>query len=177
MIEQYGREYGQSAVDALPFELHWIYWETQDAKNERLHLLKGKQREEFVQGQERAGKILAAFYPEYDPLRPGFINAASMSEQLELFRALEPLKSRKIDEAIFAHFQSTAGKKTPSDRERVELDNAACACMSYLLGKGHEAEFRAFVEKRLREIEVLPEGSKGRESLDLLRSWDRRLKK
>jgi hypothetical protein len=67
--------------------------------------------------------------------------------------------------------------KAASENERIELDGLSFACMSRLAGKGHDGEFREFVEGRVKAVEALPAKSGGRRSLDALRYWRDRLKK
>lgn len=161
MVEGFRKAQGQAAVDALPFQLHWIYWETSFKRNK-----------DFLESKDRATKILALLYQKYDPYNPYFINAATPEEQVDLIHSLAKFQSDKIDQSVYRIFQSTTQKK-----EILDLDSLCLACMSRLVGKGHEGEFRDFVDRRIMTVEALPKKSDGRDCLEAFRHWQERLKK
>jgi hypothetical protein len=130
MIEEFRQAHGQAAADALPFRLHWIYWMTDLERNK-----------EFLAGKERASKILALFYPGYDPHSPSFINAAAPAEQADLIDSLTKCRSEKVDQAVYRVFQSAAHMKAATEDGRLWLDGLSVVCMSRLVGKGHDEEF------------------------------------
>jgi hypothetical protein len=157
LIDQLGRERGPAATAALPFRLHGIYLEPPFERTKK-----------FLQGQERARKILARFYPDYDPSTPPFINAASAREQQELVGSLGKHRTKEIDDAVYRGFQAAVQPAAGALEDREDADVLACACMGRLLGKGHDDEFRAWLRKRIRAVEALPEKSAGRRVLELL---------
>jgi hypothetical protein len=165
MIEKFRFEHGQASADAIPFRLHWVYWMAKNMRNR-----------DFMEGNNRAFKILTQFYPDYRLDTPTFVNAADPQEQHELIARLARSSSEKIDQAVYRVYQSISANARSDDRQNQELDFLAFDCMSRLLEKGHGQEFRAYVLSRIRDVEALPEKSEGRRSLDSLRNWDRRLK-
>jgi hypothetical protein len=165
MIEEFRKVQGQAAVDALPFRLHWICWLTRVERDKA-----------FRERRRRAAKILAQLYPSYDRYTPSFINAATPDEQRALINSLAQHPSGKVDQAVHRGFQAAARMKTTDDEGRIELDGLAFACMSRLVGKGHDQAFREFVAGRIKAAEALPADSDGRRSLEALRYWQRRLK-
>jgi hypothetical protein len=166
MIEEFREAQGQAAADAIPFRLHWIYFRTSDERNK-----------EFLESKDRASKILAQFYPGYDPYAPSFINAATPDEQCKLINSLDKCQSQEIDQAVYRVFQSAANRKATNENECYDLDGPCFACMFRLVGKGHDDEFREFVARRIKAVEALPEWSNGRLSLDALRRLQDRLRK
>jgi hypothetical protein len=70
LIDEFRSKHGRAAADSLPFWLHWIYWMTDFERNK-----------EFLEGKDRASKILARLYPDFDPYKLSFINAATAEER------------------------------------------------------------------------------------------------
>jgi hypothetical protein len=70
LIDGFRSKHGRAAADALPLWLHWIYWMTDFERNKV-----------FLEGKDRASKILARLYPDFDPYKPPFVNAATTEER------------------------------------------------------------------------------------------------
>jgi hypothetical protein len=85
LIDEFRSKHGQASVDALPLQLHWIYWITDFERDK-----------EFLEGKDRASKILARFYPSYDPNTPSFVNAATSEERFLVVETL--LISKRKDQ-------------------------------------------------------------------------------
>jgi hypothetical protein len=77
LIEEYRSNHGRAAIEALPLQLHWIYWITDFERNK-----------EFLEEKDRASKILERFYPGYDPNAHSFVNAASAEDRFQVFETL-----------------------------------------------------------------------------------------
>jgi hypothetical protein len=163
-IEEFGRHQGQAALDALPFRLHRIFWDPS--------VLHDK---EFLEGKAQAVKILARLYPRLDFETPSFLNAVAADDQAELINELAAFHSDRIDQAVYQVFRSAADCGAATAEGRVAFDDLTSACMSRLVHKGHDEEFRAYVRMRLKAVEALPQKSDGRRSLDALHYWNARL--
>jgi hypothetical protein len=140
LIARYTAENGRAAGEAMPYLVHWVYWETSSTHDR-----------EFLEGKDAAGRILAALYPGYDPHSPSFINAAQTREQTDLIEGLAGVRSDRLDRAVAAVFRSM----DPARHEgfdRVIADDLALACMDRLIGKGMDAEFESYCERRIAEL-------------------------
>ena len=82
-----------------------------------------------------------------------------------------------VDKAVYAAFAAAAKMKPITDRERIDLDELAIACISRLVGKDHDVEFRAFVSELIKAADSLPVGNYRRRSLESLRAVEKRLGK
>jgi hypothetical protein len=162
MIQELRQKYGSPTAESLPFRLHWIYWETNMGDED---------------GKATATKILARLYPSYSFYTPAFVNAASADEQADLVRGLARTQSGKIDHAIYKVFQTAVQMDVATENDEDSFEGLCLACMMRLAGRGHDEEFREYVDRRLKAVEALPEGSLGRRSLEALREWQKRLKK
>jgi hypothetical protein len=164
LVRGFTREQGAAAAAAVPYTLRCIYLEGHPAETP-----------EFLIHRERAGRIMAALYPGYDPNDPPFIDGARPFEQTAVVWALERARSEKIDEAVYRVFAAAAATEPGMLGERYDLDDLALACVARLAGKGHDAEFRAFVSARARAAEAWRGDSRDRGRLDELREWQKRL--
>jgi hypothetical protein len=132
---------GRAAAEVLPAWLHrYASAEASDA---------GK---DVAVRRAAAKQVLAALYPDYDAGHPPFLNAATETDQARLVEGLSGIRSERLDEAVARLFRSLDLARFKGFR-RTYADDLALACMDRLAGKGMDAEFRAYCEKRIRELE------------------------
>jgi predicted nuclease with RNAse H fold len=166
MIAEFRRKHGNGAADAVPFQLRWDYWRTNTAEDEKERL-----------ARERAEKILAQEFPTYDPYQPPFINGASFSEQEELVESLASVRSVAIDKVAYDVFLAALRAKVSSDGDQILRERLAIGCMSRLVGKGHDDEFRTYVAARIKAIGSPAPLTAQRQSLDAFQELKKRLDK
>jgi hypothetical protein len=90
-------------------------------------------------------------YPNYDPLRPGFLNAVETYHQAGLIGRLSFIESEKVDEAVARVFRALDWRQYEV-AERVWADQLAFACMDRLIGKGMDRDFEAYCLGRLEDL-------------------------
>jgi hypothetical protein len=160
LIAAYAAENGQAAVAAIPFRLHWIY------------LRRPRNWYGFANGKATAIKVLAALYPQYDPNRPAFINAASTEELTDLIWGLSNVRSQEVDKAVTTLFRSVGAMPN-----RDAADSLGWACLERLIGKGLDKELAAYCEKRIQELTRTPRKVGEDDPADDYRQMLRRIKK
>jgi hypothetical protein len=145
LIEEYKKEEGPAAVDALPLWIHSINWagflETE---------------KEVLAAKDMATQILAKRFSYYNPLEPPFIDAMEPKQAADLVRGLCCIRTAVIDKAVHELFHKATAFKAKREEDRILCDELVMACMSRLSGKGLDDEFRAFCKKRIKEIESMP---------------------
>jgi hypothetical protein len=165
LIDAYKSEEGLAAVEALPFWIHWIYWETS--------LVTDK---EFLAGKDVAAQILAKRFPSYDPFNPQFVNAMHPRQAGDLVRGVRCIRTEAIDKAVYELFRRATEFNATRDKDRLEFDSLAVTCMIRLAKKGYDDEFHAFCIRRIKEIESTPWSSAQRRGLNQLRIRLKRLR-
>lgn len=156
-IAQFSTENGPAAADMIPHWLRSLNW-------------KGfaDQTKDFQKGEATAKKILADVYPQFELGQPGFVNGTTDRDQMHLIQGLSNVRSEKLDDAIIKVFQSLDLKRY-TESDRIDADDVALACMDRLIGKGMDAEIRAYCEQRIRELEQKTRGYAEEQRLQALR--------
>jgi hypothetical protein len=139
----------QTAAAVIPAWLHEHY--ARSSSEEDKH---------FREQQVTAKKILACLYPDYNPDHPPFLNAATETEQTSLVAGLSGIRSKMLDESVGLLFRSLDLERFHG-LGRLYPDDLALACMDRLLGKGMDNAFKAYCERRIREL-----GGKHREAAE-----------
>ncbi|MCH8274769.1 MAG: hypothetical protein IH851_08265 [Armatimonadetes bacterium] len=124
-------------------------------------------------------KILAAIYPTYErePYTAYFVNAVRLFDQGRLIEALKPFKSKKIDKAVHEAFKSNAPERFEGDNLDYYMDLFAIVCMSRSIGTEYDAQYRAYCERRIKEIEATDEKPEEDAMLAALKEWLKKLGK
>jgi len=102
----------------------------------------------------KADEILKAAFPGFDPTQPGFFNGVTVSEQKAFLEALGPQTLTSADEALYEIFQRLADAPNLLVSPNPEKHELARVCITRLLGKAHDAEFRAYLEKQIKDIQA-----------------------
>ena len=84
------------------------------------------------------------------------------------------LNSKEVDQGILRAFQAAQEVKF-KETDRVYVDEVAMHAMRHLIGKGYNAELRAYLDPRIEEIETTPAASVHRYRLKSLKIWQGRL--
>jgi len=160
LIDAFRKGYGEAAAAAIPFWLHWIYWETSYERSE-----------EFLESRALAAKVLRQHFLAYDAYSPPFVNAGDLESQTQVLQALVSVRSVRINMAIMALFRSAVRCTWSSESATISCDDFVTACMDRLCHQDYDDEFKAYCTKRIRQIEATPITSSERFRLETLRSW------
>src|SRR5262249_48792349 len=148
------RTEGDLAADLVPFSLS--------------HAASGGNCSETL--ARRAGEVLAAVYPTFDPYERPFFNGASVAEQARLVTGLGATASAQIDAAV-ADLLRRGLEWVPGDHysDRIAVDDLVLACLPRLIGKGHDEMIRGYLVGRIPAVESSDEKSPERYRLQSLR--------
>ena len=106
----------------------------------------GEMREEW---KVKPPKVLAELFPGVDPAKPFLSEAVTQGDQSRFIDAIGKYHSPAVDAAVFKQF-----KELGSGRFKDHGDEYfALSCMAYLIGRGHDAEFKAYCERRIPKSE------------------------
>lgn len=137
-----------------------------------------------VEAEQLALDLLARpLYPLFKP-NPFALkdqNPVTLRNQTALVESLAGLQSVKLEQAIHKVFQTAIQIETYYREDQVAVDNLSFACMSALIGKGYDQEFRAFIDKRISQEGNLPAWERAKpvrmDSKEKLAAWWKRLNK
>jgi hypothetical protein len=150
-----GNDIGQwkSAIAAFAVANGPVAAEVVPAWLNRCYLSRSSETEDdFLRQKAAAKKILTSLYPDYNPANPPFLNAATETDQRRLVEELSGIRSKKLDDAISQLYRSLDLERFHGVN-RVYADDLALACMERLVGKGMDEGFKAYCERRIRELE------------------------
>ena len=94
-------------------------------------------------------KVLAELFPHVDPAKPFLTDATDPCDQARYIDAIGKFHSPAADDALFTLFKKLGSGKFRPDSD----DSFAVSCMNYLMGRGHDAEFKAYCERRIPKSE------------------------
>jgi hypothetical protein len=137
LIRRFRDQHGPGVTDSIPYWLHWIYWETDFARDAK-----------FLREQEIARDILTEVFPNYDTDNPPLFDAAELGDQVLIVRSVRRLESEKIDDAVHALFLSVRQSGSPVP------DELALACAERLRTTDKWPEYASFSAKRIRELKA-----------------------
>lgn len=138
LLNQFKIKHGQNIYDSIPYLLHWIYWKTAFARDQK-----------FLNGQKNAKIILDKFFPAYEFDRAKFFNASTINEFENIYKSLRHLNSSKINAAIH-HFIEEAIKKNLIIPNYISLEFYA-----KVLSQEGKENYKEYLNKRVNELESL----------------------
>jgi hypothetical protein len=100
--------------------------------------------------QNRIPKIKKAFFPEFDPYKTGFINAATLHDLTDTVKKTRFFWSPMVDQAVLDLLRTVERNlsRTPSRRDgdivALTLDELGRACVARLKDRGFKRECREF---------------------------------
>lgn len=94
------------------------------------------------------------YYPKtFEPLVLKLLaNLTDVGDQKDFINGLRTIRSDSLDNAVANVFRSLNLEKFVG-YERIHADSVALACMDRLIGKGMDAEFETYCEKRIQELQ------------------------
>jgi hypothetical protein len=153
-VEEFLREKLYATADAKERKRLFEEWVNQEGPAFKdgllIYLLEdvvdGEMREEW---RVAPHKVLAELFPGVDPAKPFETESVTQGDQARLITAIGKYHSPAVDAAVIAKFKSLGGGKYRLDSD----DDFAVSCMGYLIGRGHDAEFKAYCERRIPKSE------------------------
>lgn len=130
-IDNYLRENGDHLARQIPFWMHWIYWETDSARDES-----------FLAKQKNAEQILDDLYPDFKPTGQARSDAAEINDHIVAITSLRKVPSKSIDAQVFKMLQDTVITKL-SATERYKLTWLTEACLKRLYSQDYHAGGRS----------------------------------
>jgi hypothetical protein len=94
-------------------------------------------------------QVLTELFPGVDPAKPFQTGATDPCDQARYIDAVGKFHSPAVDAAVLAMFKSLGNDRIRPDSE----DVFAVSCMAYLIGRGHDAEFKEYCVKLIPKSE------------------------
>ncbi len=140
LIEEFERQHGPRARASIPPTLVAIYWTRSGMDSATLRAQ-----------MPIAAKILASEFRDFDPDHPPFLDVAGPDQQAELVRALAPIESKPIDEAILHLYRSIRPDEFRSKHRLYEVDCLVVLCVKRLAPRGYPEALVPFLLVTIRE--------------------------
>lgn len=142
VLADFEREMGATALGALPRRIRAAFHDP--AKYGDMVF--------FARKRKADAYLETAFAPE-DPFGPGFFPGATVEEQLMLVRGLGTPADERTKAALWDLFQKVSATPNLASYPHPQKHALARACITRLIGQGHDQEFRKYLENQIADIQ------------------------
>lgn len=143
LVSEFQKENGEVGLKVLPLRIYQRFHEGSDLGDFQ-----------FAAKKYKSEEFLKAVYPQFDPFDPQFIDGVTVPAQRDFVFNFGPTTTASVDQSLLAVFQSVSGAPNLLTSPNPEKHELARACIVRLAGKGHDGEFRNYLEKQIKDIQT-----------------------